>query len=194
MVCRLRALVLLLLLASTFPSFAGTLILDFEGLSDGTVLQHQFGSLTFTNAIIRTANFSLNEGEFPPHSGINVVSDNGGPISIGFAVAALSFSGYFTYVEPLTLIAFDSANHQVARSSSQYSANYVSSGNPPNEFISLAYAGGISSVTIAGDPGGGSFAGDDFSIQTPNASVPELPMTALLASGLTLIVFLRTAN
>src|ERR1700722_13497991 len=74
-------------------------LIDFEGLPDSTVVTNQYAGLLFSNAVILTAGFSLNEFEFPPHSGVNVLSDNGGPISITFDGPVLSFSGFFTYVE-----------------------------------------------------------------------------------------------
>jgi hypothetical protein len=51
---------------------AGSITLDFEGFPDSTILSTQYSGLTFTNAIILTAGISLNEFEFPPHSGVNV--------------------------------------------------------------------------------------------------------------------------
>ena len=81
------------------------------------------------NAIILTAGISLNEFEFPPHSGVNVVSDNNGPMTIDFATPIVSFSGYFTYAEPLTLQGFDSADVQVASTASLLSNNEALSGD-----------------------------------------------------------------
>src|ERR1035437_8615795 len=83
-------------------------LLTFEGFPDSTVLANQYPGGVFPNAIILSAGISLNEFEFPPHSGTNVVSDNGGPLSIGFSSPIQSFTGYFTYAEPLTLQAFRS--------------------------------------------------------------------------------------
>ena len=59
--------------------------------------------------------------------------------------------------------------HPLQSATSLNSANYVSSGNLPNEFISITFPGGISSFEIAGDPAGGSFAMDDFTF----TAVPE---------------------
>jgi hypothetical protein len=164
---------------------AGT-VLDFEGFPDSTILTSQYAGLTFTNAIILTAGVSLNEFEFPPHSGVNVASDNGGPISISFDNPILSFSGYFTYLEPLTLVGFDALDNQVASAMSAFSSNDALFGDPgssPNEFLQLAFAGGISSVTIAGDPAGGSFVMDDvtYTSQVPEPSSRDLTMIAFAA-------------
>ena len=63
---------------------AASITLDFEGLPDSTILTTQYPGITFTNAIILTAGISLNEFEFPPHSGMNVVSDIEELITIKF--------------------------------------------------------------------------------------------------------------
>ena len=93
---------------------------------------------------------SLNESEFPPTSGINVAFDDGGPITITFLTPVTNVSAFFTYSSPLTLTAFDNLSNTVASATSLFSANFVSSGNPPDELISLSYLAGISEVTIAG--------------------------------------------
>jgi hypothetical protein len=49
----------------------------------------------------------------------------------------------------LALNAYDSASNLLGTVVSNFAQNYVSSGNPPNEFLSLS-ASGISSVTIGG--------------------------------------------
>ncbi len=91
----------------------------------------------------------------------------------------MSFSGYFTYYEPLTLAAFDASNNLVAMATSAYSINVecdpgpICLGDPgssPNELLSAAFPGGISSVGITGDPLGSSFVMDDITYTTP---VPE---------------------
>ena len=183
--------VLLLLIPSAAPALrAGSVTIDFEGFPDSTILTNQYPGLTFSNAIILTAGVSLNEFEFPPHSGVNVASDYGGPMSIAFDTSVLSFGGYFTYAEPLTLTAFDSLSHQVASATSAYSNNEALSGDPgssPNEFLQVAFASGIASVTITGDPAGGSFTLDDAGYMSaapePSFVVPLLTMAALAVAA-----------
>lgn len=145
----------------------------FEGLPDSTVLTNQYTGLTFSNARILTAGISLDEFEFPPHSGVNVASDNDGSMTISFAIPISSFAGYFTYAEPLTLAAFDASNNQVATAASSFSSNEALSGDlgsSPNEFLMLSFTGGISEVVLTGDPLGGSFTLDDV---TTTPTVPE---------------------
>jgi hypothetical protein len=183
---RLAARVCMFVSVSTALS-ASTITLDFESFPDSTILTNQYPDLTFSNAIILTAGLSLNEFEFPPHSGVNVVSDNGGPITISFAIPINSFSSYFSYVEPLTIAAFNSASAGVASATSRFSSNDALFGDPgssPNELIQVSFPAGISSVTITGDPGGGSFVLDDVTITTGvNSTAPEPASLLLLLSG-----------
>src|SRR5438034_8805244 len=146
------------LACGTLQAAAGTI--DFENQSDGTIVTTQYPGLTLTNAIILSAGVSLNEFELPPHSGVNVLSDNGGFITITFSTPATSFSAYFTYLTTVTLTAFGPASNQLGQTVSAFSSNLALSGEPgsnPNEFLVLTFATGISSVTIAGDPAVGSF-------------------------------------
>jgi len=169
-----------LLTMSQLTAVATTI--DFESLFDGDLVTNQFPGLTFSNATALTAGITLNEFEFPPNSGVNVVADEGGPISIAFTTPATAVSGFFTYLIPLTLTAFDAANTAVAMDTSDFNSNLVLSGDPmslPNELLTVAFAGGISRVTIEGDPLGGSFALDDLTFTQITTPIPE-PSTLLL--------------
>jgi len=166
-------------------SLASADTIDFEGLPDSTLITTQYPGLVFSNAEILTAGISLNEFDFPPHSGVNVAGDDGGPIMIQFLTPVTEVGAYFTYVQPLSLIALDTSSHTLT-AASMYSANYVSSGNPPNEFISFSDALGITNLTIKGNPMGGSFVMDDltFTLLSQSTTVPE----PSLFMGLGLIV------
>lgn len=158
-------------------------VIDFEGLPDSTIVTNQYPGLTFTNAIILTSGISLNEFEFPPRSGVNVISDNGGPMTIDFSAPVVDFGGYFTYLEPLTLLGFDASNAQVVSATSLFSTNdalYGDPGSSPNEFIGLSWASGISSVTITGDPAGSSFVLDDLTYTAGQATTVPEPASLLL--------------
>jgi hypothetical protein len=163
--------------------------INFEGFPDSTILTTQYPGLTFSNTIILTAGISLNEFEFPPYSGVNVTSDNNGPITIDFTTPITSFSGYFTYLEPLTLDGYDASDTEVASAASEFSNNTACLGGPPcfgdpgsspNELISLSFVGGMSSVTIAGDPFGSSFTMDDVSY---TSGTPEPSTFPFVISG-----------
>ena len=180
---------LLLAVVLLFPVFlaAGNITIDFESFADGDVLTNQISGLTFTNTVVMTAGISLNEIDFPPHSGVNVVSDNGGPLGIVFNTPVLDFSAYFTYVEPLTLTAFDAMHTPLGTALSLFSNNTATAGDPgssPNELLHVGSLSGISSVSIAGDPSGGSFVMDDVTLTTPGSAVPEPGGGLMMITGI----------
>jgi hypothetical protein len=186
---RLSLLIVAALFLSAAPLKADQVI-DFEAFSDGTSITNQYAGVTFTNATVITAGIDLNEIEFPPESGVNVVFDDGGPITIDFDSPVLSFGAYFTYAEPLTLDGFDDTDALVASVTSAFSSNLALSGDPgssPDEFLEVSDAAGISSVTITGDPAGGSFTMD-------NATITSLPANSVPEPGTGLLLFLGLAQ
>jgi hypothetical protein len=168
---------------------ASPIVINFDTLNDGDAVTTQFAGLTFTNATVLVAGISVNELDFPPHSGSNVVFDNGGPISVAFATPVEAFGGYFNYAQPLTLQAFDSAQNLLGSISSAFTSDLGTSGDPgssPNEFLQLASASGISDVVITANPAGTSFTLDDATI-TPGSTptpVPEPATLSLILVGL----------
>jgi hypothetical protein len=176
-------------------SLAHATTIDFEGLLDGESVTTQYAGVTFQNTLALTAGISLDEFEFPPHSGSNVVFDDGGPIIINFLTPMTSVCGFFTYFTQLNFLAFDSAGIEVATAMSAFSNNGGVSGDPgsmPNEFLQVTSAGGIASVSISGDPFGGSFTLDDLAFSQAAANpVSEPDSFALLALGLSALVLRR---
>jgi hypothetical protein len=181
-------LLLLLLLFST--SLAKADVITFEGLSDGTAVTNQFSNLLFLNATVGTAGISLNEFEFPPHSGNNVVFDAGGPMSISFAAPVTDVAGFFTYSTRITITAFDASNNVIGTLTSAFNNNTAlsgDSGSHPNELLSFSVVSGISRITITGTLGGNLFTLDDFTAE----AIPEpASLYLLLGGGLTLLTFL----
>lgn len=189
--------VLCLLVSLAVPVVVPAATIGFEDLADLEILTNQYSGLTFSNAITLKAGTSLNEFDFPPQSGSNVISDNSGAIEILFSTPALSFSGYFTYVAPLTLEAFDIGNTSAAITSSAFSANDGATGelgSSPNEFLQLSFAGGISRVVVSGDPLGSSFTMDDMSLETATAPIPEPSAGTFAAIGAALLYVWRRLN
>ena len=185
--------------AFLMTSPAESTVVDFEGFSDSTVITDQYSGLAFSNAIILTAGFSLNEFEFPPHSGVNVLADNGGPISITFSSPIRSFSAYFTYGVPLSVDAFAAGNTLLGQVTSLFSNNEAISGvvaSSPNELLSLSESG-ISKVVITGSSDGFSFAMDDMSYSGSNGGTggtPELSTWGLMIVGFVFISFVARAR
>jgi len=139
-------------------------ISDFEALHDGDARTSQVTGLTFTNAQIATKFYSLNELDFPAHSGQNVASDTTGPVTIQFSTPVGSFSGYFTHKTALTIAAFNASGMQIAMISSAKNNNTAVSGDAgssPNESLSVTYSTGIAKVVVTASPTGSSFTMDD---------------------------------
>lgn len=176
----------LTLLVTLIFLFLGTIsasasLINFEGLNDSEIVTNQFPGLAFINAVVLTSGISLNEFEFPPHSGTNVVFDDSGPMTINFTTPVSDFGAYFTYLAPLTLSFYDLFNNLEGTVNSAFSSNLAlsgDSGSNPNEFLSFVWAPGISKAVISGDPGGSSFTLDDLT-SNPAFAVPE-PVTILL--------------
>ncbi len=134
---------------------------SFEGLPDGAVTQ--LSGLQFTNTAVVTAGVSLNELDFPPHSGVKVAFDSGGPITIAFPSPVAAFGAYFNYRTSLTVQAYDASSNLLATATSHYSSNLAISGvsgSTPNEFLQVSSTN-IARVTISGNPNGASFSMDD---------------------------------
>jgi len=159
---------------------------DFEGLLDGTAVTNQIAGLTFGSTTALVAGFGLNEFDFPPKSGVGVVFDDGGAISIDLDTAATSVGAYFNYGASLLFAAYDSDDNLLGSVMSAFGSNLASIGAPGssvNEFLSFSDASGrIARLVITGDALGGSFTMDDLTIDTV-ATVPE-PATAALVMGL----------
>jgi len=187
----LRAIVCFVLASGVFSIRADT-VLDFDSLSELTSVTTQYPGVVFSNATVLMAGSYLNETDFPPHSGTNVVVDDGGPMSITFSTAVDGFGGYFTYAEPLTIEAFDASQNLLETVQSAFSNNLLSVGDPgssPNEFLSISTQSLIAQIVITGDPSGFSFTLDDATITTPASSVPEpnsFSLLAMMLAGLAL--------
>ncbi len=186
------------------PAGAGALVIDFEGIDDGTAISSQYSGLgvRFSGPTAATAGISLNEFECPPHSGMNAALDSGGWIRIRFDSPVSGFGAYFTYSRPLALTFYDPLNKVLGTAHSRYSSNMALSGDPgssPNEYLDFSSAP-LAQVLIAVNFGGplvmtepvgtNYFAMDDVTI----GSVPEPQSIFLLAAVLPLILLYRAKS
>jgi len=176
------------------PLHAAPVFIDFEGLTEFTSVDDLVSpEVIFSNAMVLTAGTSINELEFPPQSGLNVIYDSGSPMRLDFSTPISSFSAYFTYVVPVTVQFFDASSALLGVVSSQFNENFVSSGNLSNELLSATFAG-TTSVTITGGAFGGSFVLDDLSFETTDGTpepnpVPEPGTMVLIGSGLAALMY-----
>lgn len=174
------------------PVSAAPVTIDFESLTEFTDVGSLLADLTFTNAMVLTGGSSVNELEFPPNSGNNVIYDTGPGIRIDFDAPVSSVSAYLTYLVAVTFSAYDASDNLITSVGSAFSANYTSSGlGSPNELFQLTSATGISYVTLVGGDFGGSFVVDDLTYEVaengggdpdPNP-VPEPATVSLMLLG-----------
>lgn len=161
---RLSEGLLFSLFAGAIP-LAATISFNFEAFPDSTLLAGQYSGVMFGNAIVLTAGITLDDFEFPAHSGNNVAADSGGPITITFTSPLRSFSGYFTYSVPLTIQALDASNHPIASAVSAFSNNQALSGvsgSHPDELLHVSASTSIYKIVITGAAHGTSFTVDDI--------------------------------
>src|SRR5689334_8465629 len=125
----MRRAIFWVLLMCGISSVRADVILDFESLSDSTAVTTQFAGMVFSNATVGTAGVSIDEFDFPPHSGTNVILDDGGPMAISFVSSVDGFGAYFTYLEPLILEAFDASHNLLGTVHSAFSNNTGTEGD-----------------------------------------------------------------
>ena len=175
---------------------AAAVTLDFEGLSDLDSVTSQFAGLTFANTtafVSGAAGGSLNELDFPPHSGVTVVAGDSGAITITFDSPVASVSGFFTYSAALTITAFDALLAAVDTVTSAFGANTAASGDggsTPNELLSVAAASGIASLTIEG-AADAAFVLDDLTFVPIAVPEPRMLGSLLCATAALLAVAAR---
>jgi hypothetical protein len=177
-------LAVLVLAVSSFSPIGRATTINFDDLpdlSDVGGFYHSTYGVDFQSSISLTAGFSLNEIDYPPHSGAGVIGDNvandGDPLLINFVDPASLISGYFAYSSELTFTAYDHDGVFIGSSWSPNASNLESS-----LYIALSFSN-VSLLEISGATAN-SFILDDLSFEkTPQTpGVPEGGSTfALLA-------------
>lgn len=187
------------LLLCTICLRAAPVTIDFESLNDSESLTSQIAGVTFSNALALSAGISLNELDFPPHSGSNVIVDDGAAIIIDFATPISAISGFFTYTNGVVLTWYDAALNLLGSTHSAFDTNLPDIGDlgsTPNELLSVTFTDDIRRIVIGGAFDGFSFALDDLTYTPkaidPDTGVPEPGTLALLfVAALALVRYAR---
>jgi len=170
---------MVVVLATATPVRAAVSVIDFEGLADNEVVTEQFAGQNVhfsaplagqTTAV--QAGLSLNEVEFPPHSGVTVVLSDIGTIEVVFDALQASVAGFFNHASSITLTAFGALDDVVDTETS--SGQNDGLGGTPNVFIETSAATGIRRLTIVGPSD--AFTLDDLTfspLPPPPGTVPE---------------------
>ncbi len=163
----------------------GATLIDFESLADLEVVDNQFvtiGADFNASAMALASGVSLNELEFPPHSGSKLVTNDLGVSAGTLTVTAVgplwtAVGGYVTGPSSVTLTAYGSGGIALGTDATG-GANYVTAGTGllPNIFLHVT-SPGIAYVVLGAS--GDSYTLDDFTFST-GSPVPA-PGAAILA-------------
>lgn len=166
---------------------ARAVTIGFDSLSSATVVTNQFAGdgILFSNALVLTAGVTLNEIDFPPNSGTNVISGLGsGPIGVSFTAPAQFVSLQLTTADVAAVSFYNSSN--VLLTELQVNPNLGS-----HTMVGFdAGSASIARVTIASTGSKDAFflAVDDVSARVPTqAPVPEPSAFLTMACGLGLV-------
>lgn len=169
------------------PCLSSATTLNFEDLADQAVVTNQYAAqgVTFSNALALKSGLSLNDFDFPPHSGLSVISDNGnGPLQIFFSTPETLVSLWITYNSGLTVKYFDSVGTLQGVFAPPGAMN-----TPTGAQFSIPFSG-VSRLDIV--PGSGfSVTIDDLSFVAVNA-VPEPATASLLSLGMLALCYRRS--
>jgi hypothetical protein len=177
---RAKGLVLLAALFTILPvAPVNAAFIDFESLGIDDFVTDQFAAqgILFSNAVTLVAGISLNEIDFPPTSGTNVISGlEFGPLVASMPLGASHVSFQLTTALPAAVRFFDSFDALLGES--LVAMNLGS--NTPVAFDSLTP---IASVSIGDEMFGQAFflTVDDFEAVS---QAPEPSILALMALGL----------
>jgi uncharacterized protein (TIGR03437 family) len=166
--------------------------INFDNLNDGDVVAGQYPGATFSNAQIISAGFSLDELDYPTHSGQNAATDSAGPITLTLQSGAAGFSAYFTHSKPITVTAFDGSTKISSVASARNNTAVSGDGTAPNELLTVN-GSNITKIVVTGDAAGNSLVMDDVTITPVPAGggggpppfgnpLPAYPLSAMPAS------------
>jgi hypothetical protein len=172
----------ILLAAIIAPALLPGASIGFEGLGNETIVADLFEAqgVTFINATALVQGIGLSP-IFPPANGMVAASDiPGSPMILSFTVPVHYFEAFFTWTDFLNFQLFDSLGVNIGNFQTTVPANFVGSGETPNQKISFRHVPGIKQINIFTI-----FPSDSFTIDAITFSpIPEPSPVALAAPAL----------
>jgi len=167
----------LLSAAISSAACAAPVTLDFESLPDLRSVTTEYAALGLTvqGGFSLTAGFSLNEVDFPPHSGQKVLGNetNSNPLALMFATPTDALSAWFTHGAALSITSYAADGSLLGTVVSASNSNFRRS-----ELIDFGYANASQVLISSTDY----YVLDDLSFDSHAA--PEPAGTALVALAL----------
>lgn len=154
---------------------AAAMPIDFEQFTDSFALTNELSGLSFSGGTVLTAGVGLNEFDYPPSSGSNVLTAFLGSLTVRADTPFNHFSANFTFDEVLNFSGFDGLGNLLFSFNSPVASNLGS-------FTPIGYgAPDIASLVVASHSGT-PFTLDDLDVGV--ASVPESGTLGLLTLGI----------
>ncbi len=169
-----------LVLSAAVASPASAALIDFDSLALDEFVTNQFSAegIVFNNAVTLVAGISLNEIDFPPSSGTNVVSGlDLGPIEAAFPLGTSHVSLQMTTAMPARVQFFDSLDALLTEI-------LVAPNLGAHTLVSFDSLSPIARVTVGDDWMGSAFFLTVDDVEFAASAVPEPATVTLMALGL----------
>ncbi len=157
-----------------FSPWAQAAPIDFEQFTDSYAVSTEVPGVAFSGGTVLTAGVGLNDIDFPPVSGQNVLAALTGVLTITTDAPVDQLSAYFTYASTLNFSGYDSALNLL------FSVDTPSISNLGSHYLFTTTQADLSSLVISAQ-GGTAFTLDDLQIGI--AAVPEPGVLALVLLG-----------
>lgn len=172
----------LALVAFGLGSAAHAALVDFESFNDGDLIVSEVPGVVVSGGTVLSAGIGLNELDFPPSSGFNVLAALSGPLTFNFGVAVTA-SAFLVSAEQVSVSAFDALGALLDTFDAPFASNL---GAP--QWVDFSRPGASRYALASAQP----FVIDDLNFNAAPFGIPEPSSLALCVA--TLAALARTAR